>query len=456
MDGEQVNPECPVCRALQKRVAELEAKVDELMRIIEGLTRAGKRQSAPFSKGPPKVEPKKPGRKSGEDHGEHAERSVPPQIDEHYDAPLPGVCPHCGGESLSETGVASQYQTEIVRRAVHREFHVQIGCCDDCGHRVQGRHPLQTSDALGAARSQLGAEAHATMTWLNKSLGLSHGKVAKFFQQLFGMEVARATSIRSTQRTARRCGPAYEQIRQEIRGSPWVVPDETGWRVNGRSAWLHVHVGPRATCYAIDPHRDASVTEQLLGEHWSGVMIHDGWAPYAQFAAASHQQCLAHALRRARELLDVATRGARRFPRQVLALVQRALAWRDRYDSRGVSDTARQRAYERFTAELDSLVETRRTNAANQRFANHLAAHLHEWFFFLTRRGLDATNWRAEQAIRPAVVNRKVWGGNRTWLGARVQGTLTSILVTLNQRSQDLLTYLIATLQSQSPMPLPE
>ena len=155
MDGEQVNPECPGCRALQKRVAELEAKVDELMRIIEGLTRAGKRQSAPFSKGPPKAEPKKPGRKSGEDHGEHAERSVPPQIDEHCDAPLPEACPHCGGESLSETGVASQYQTEIVCRAVHREFHVHIGCCDDCGRRVQGRHPLQTSNALGAARSQL-------------------------------------------------------------------------------------------------------------------------------------------------------------------------------------------------------------------------------------------------------------------------------------------------------------
>jgi hypothetical protein len=37
---------------------------------------------------------------------------------------------------------------------------------------------------------------------------------------------------------------------------------------------------------------------------------------------------------------------------------------------------------------------------------------------FLTHPGTDATNWRAEQAVRPAVVNRKVWGGNRTWRGA--------------------------------------
>lgn len=51
MDGAQLNPECPGCRALQKRVVELDAKVDELMRIIVGLMRAGKPQSAPFSKG---------------------------------------------------------------------------------------------------------------------------------------------------------------------------------------------------------------------------------------------------------------------------------------------------------------------------------------------------------------------------------------------------------------------
>jgi hypothetical protein len=31
----------------------------------------------------------------------------------------------------------------------------------------------------------------------------------------------------------------------------------------------------------------------------------------------------------------------------------------------------------------------------------------------------DGTNYHAEQAIRPAVVNRKVWGGNRTLAGSR-------------------------------------
>ena len=39
-------------------------------------------------------------------------------------------------------------------------------------------------------------------------------------------------------------------------------------------------------------------------------------------------------------------------------------------------------------------------------------------FTFLWDPSVDATNWRAEQAIRPAVVTRKVCGGNRTRKGA--------------------------------------
>jgi len=47
---------------------------------------------------------------------------------------------------------------------------------------------------------------------------------------------------------------------------------------------------------------------------------------------------------------------------------------------------------------------------------------------------VQATNWRAEQAIRPAVVNRKSWGGNRTDHGAEVQQTLMSVIRTSRQQ----------------------
>ena len=58
---------------------------------------------------------------------------------------------------------------------------------------------------------------------------------------------------------------------------------------------------------------------------------------------------------------------------------------------------------------------------------------------------VDATNWRAEQAIRPAVVTRKVCGGNRTRHGADTQQALASVVRTAHQRNLDL-TPLIATM----------
>src|SRR5437764_889802 len=79
--------------------------------------------------------------------------------------PLPDACPACGGP-VGETGVAHQYQTDIPRTPITRQFHVHLGECRRCGRRVQGRHPLQTSDALGAAAAQVGPDAQAAVVVL--------------------------------------------------------------------------------------------------------------------------------------------------------------------------------------------------------------------------------------------------------------------------------------------------
>ena len=75
-----------------------------------------------------------------------------------------------------------------------------------------------------------------------------------------------------------------------------------------------------------------------------------------------------------------------------------------------------------------------KTNPANERFAQHLWNHREQLFTFLRVPGLDATNWRGEQAIRGGVILRKVWGGNRTEIGGRAQSVLMSIWRTCWQR----------------------
>ena len=90
----------------------------------------------------------------------------------------------------------------------------------------------------------------------------------------------------------------------------------------------------------------------------------------------------------------------------------------------------------------------------NRRLAQHVDAHRWHWFWFLFEPRAEATNWRAEQALRPAVVNRKAGGGNRTWRGAGAQSVLMSILRTCRNQCRDPLNYLSHTLRSKTPLPL--
>jgi transposase len=304
----------PVCLgrlAAQQRIAALEAQVADLTRRLEAAGRAGKRQAAPFRNGPPTPDPTTPGRKSGAGRGPHGHRPPPPpdQVTECHDAPLPDACPHRRGP-LVESAVADQFQTEVPRRPIVRRFRVHVGHCAACGHRVQGRHPLQTSDALAAAASPVGPDAQAAAAALHTELGLSHGKVAAVFDPLFGIDRTRGASAQMDRRAAARLGPDCQRLRADLGDSDRLAADETGWRVGGQPAWLHVWVGDRATCYGIDSHRSAAVLGRVLGSDWGGVLSHDGFASYdAQFPAATHRQCAAHVRRRAQALLDGATRG---------------------------------------------------------------------------------------------------------------------------------------------------
>jgi transposase len=438
-------------------VAELEARVAELTRALDAALRAGKRQAAPFRKGPPKPDPKPPGRKSGDAHGTHGHRPPPPpeQIAECHEAHLPDACRHCRGR-LIETGTADQFQTEIPRQPLIRKFRVHVGHCAACGRRAQGRHPLQTSDALGAAASQIGPDAQAAIATLHTQMGLSHGKVAAVFAALFGIDLTRGASAQINRRAATRLAPDYQLILDAVRRSEQIAADETGWRIGGRPAWLHVWVGDWATGYAIDPKRSAAVLERVIGRDWGGVLVHDGFASYGRFAAAIHQQCVAHILVRARELLAAATRGAVRFPRQVIGLFTAALDLRNRYRTGAVPVEAVWAARDDFDERLLDLAARPRAVPAYRRLASHLWRHAESWFSFLTEPSVPATNWPAEQAIRPAVVNRKVWGGNRTEAGAWAQGVLMSVIETCRRQAQSALDFVSQTLRAFGNRGLPQ
>lgn len=91
---------------------------------------------------------------------------------------------------------------------------------------------------------------------------------------------------------------------------------------------------------------------------------------------------------------------------------------------------------------------------ANRRLAKHLRAHAMHWFWFLIDPTIEATNHDAEQGLRGAVVNRKVWGGNRTWQGAHTQEILTSVLRACAQRLISAFDFLVQAICAPRPQPL--
>lgn len=451
---------------LRERIEDLEAERDRLAEQgerleqangrlrerVEALRRVAKRQAAPFSRDDPSPNPNRAGRKPGAAHGRHGHRQPPQpqQVDRVVQVELPGCCPGCGGELVTER-IAVQHVEELPEpRPLRIRYDIHIGRCRLCGRRVQPRHPEQTSDALGAAASQLGPRAVALAAWLSKALGVAAAKVAALLGQL-GIGVTAGGVTQAVARAARRAQPTYQALVEGVRASPIVAPDETGWRVGGVKAWLWAFAGEELTVYRIASGRGFDDAAAVLGADYAGVLERDGWAPYRKFTGATHQTCLAHLLRRCRELVADADRGQARTPHAVRRILLGALALRDG-DQTGTLDQATLAAEaDRLTAQLDRLIAGKTSYPPNRRLLNHLATERPHLFTFLHLGGVQATNWRAEQAIRPAVVTRKNWGGNRTWTGAQTWQVLTSVLRTATQQTHDPVALLVGLLQGPTP-----
>jgi transposase len=125
----------------------------------------------------------------------------------------------------------------------------------------------------------------------------------------------------------------------------------------------------------------------------------------------------------------------------VAELLRTGLDLRDRHAAGEVSRHGLAVARGRLEYQLSDLIFPPKANAANERLAQHLWAH-RDLFTFLRQPGLDATNWRAELAIRFGVILRKVWDGSRTWVGARAQAVLMSVWRTCWQQGRSALDFL--------------
>jgi len=322
---------------------------------------------------------------------------------------------------------------------------------------VRGRHPLQTSEAIGAAAPQVGPQALALAASLHKEHGLSVRKTVGTLGE-FGIKLSPGGLVQALKRLGDGCHPTYEALVAAVRQTLVMSGDETGWRVWGASAWLWIMTTEVVTVYAISVGRAYEDAASILGEEFRGVLVRDGWAPYRGFMKAEHQTCLAHLLPRCREVREVAWGCGREVPNLLSDILKDALDLRDRHHAGDVNDADLARG----VAELEErvaglLARPAITHPGNRPLLKHLAKEQDHLFTFLHHPDLavPATTWRAAQGIRPAVLNRKNSGGNATWSGARTQERLTSACRTSRQQGLNVLEALTQLQRQAQPGLLP-
>ena len=449
--GEELEEVLREKQRLESENARLREENARLQKELETAQRAARRQAAPFSRGQRKSQPRSPGRKSGKAYGQHHRRPIPDRVDEAITVAVPEKCPECSG-ALTVERIDSQYQEEIVRRTWIRRFDIPICLCEQCGKRVQGRHPLQTSDAIGAAAVQVGPEALTLGVLMNKGQGLPHADVAAILKQGFHLEMSRSGICRAIQRVARKAEATWHALGEAARRSQLAHMDETGWKVDAQLRWLWAVVTEQITYCAILPGRGFAQAASILGAEYAGWLIHDGLPLYYRFLKAAHQSCVAHLIRRCRDMAEVATPAAAGFPLAVQKLLEKGLRLRDRYLEQKITLHGLWTATGRLEAELDRLLARSEEDPANRKLAKHLLHERPYLFTFLYCPGLvDATNNLAERVMRTLVMIRKNWGGNRTENGARAQAILSSVLCTARQQDKDVFQLLVDLLRSPQP-----
>lgn len=431
-------------REQQQQITAVMAKVEALQAEVERLKREGQRQAAPFSKGTRVRAPQKPGRKPGKGlfryrvAPEAASLPVSP-----IEVPVTlSACPACGGQ-LSAAGVEWASTTELpaVVQPPVRQFRVALSRCRACGHRVRGPHPALAPDQAGARAPRVGERVMASADVLHYGRGVPLRKVPAVLGVLTGVRVTPSALTQDAQRRAEgSLGAAYEQLRVRVPEAAAVHTDDTGWRVGGAPAQLMVFETAAVTVYQIRArHRNEDVREVVPAEY-EGVLVTDRGRRYdaQELAGVRQQKGLAHIQR---SLSDVVARQrgkARACGTRLKGLWRQALdLWHDYHQGKRSGFAAH--AQHLQAALTPQLRDRPLKDPDNHRVLTELGWHPDrgKLLRFLDDPRIEPTNNRAERALRPAVIARKVSQGSKTARGAQTFAAFTSVVRTLAKTGAD-------------------
>ena len=414
---------------LKERLASLEAEVEMLRSLLSG--------SGSGSSAAPFVKPNRQQRRE-QDRAERKKRNqsfarkreIPTEVVEH----AVDICPGCG-KKLSGGYVHGHRQViEIPQTPVRVIDHVLIARrCGVCGKRHVPK--LDLSDQV-VGKSRLGVKLMSLIADMATNARMPHRIIQRMLHGLYGLRISLGEISDVLHRVAERGEQAYNDLLWEIRGSPVVNADETGWREDGINGYIWSFSTPRARYLLRDQSRAGAVVTRTLGDEFAGVLVSDFYGAYNIYGGVK-QRCWVHLLRDIKKLREKHPKNAsvQEWSRQVKAIYEEA---RDFAAGKHTQmERCRWRQY--FEAKILKLaLPYRDAKASPQRvLAKRIESFLGELFSFVDCEGVPSDNNAAERAVRPAVIARKVSGGSRSPRGSQTRMTLLSLFGTWNLQGKD-------------------
>ncbi len=441
-----------------RRIAELEAENAELRRRVAQLEHQLQTilQRRKRSKGNSPPRQGTPADRRRKEHRKHPAvfRPEPPAETTFIEHDVqPQQCTHCGSPDLEST---RQFEDHIVadipepKLEWHR-YRRHIYRCRVCQQPCQGRGDLELPGA------HIGPRARLLTCYARAHLGISLGKTRDLLHDFFGLTVSRAGLLGHLRWGGTLFEPVVEELLERLRKSPVVQGDETGWRINGQTAWAWCFRDPTLALFLIDRHRSRDVLIRVLGESFAGTLVSDFYSVYHGLACPK-QRCLVHLLRELAKLREeLPSASVRAFIQPLVTLFQDAIQLGKDRDA--LTRQAFGRAYQSILDRFDDLLLTTRSNHPEcRRIWRRLFKHCDELFTFLNDPRVPADNNACERDIRSLAAARSDGGTHRADWSATAFARIKSVVVTSLNNGLRFIHYGLevvrAKLQGQ-PLPLP-
>ncbi len=173
--------------------------------------------------------------------------------------------------------------------------HRAHGCrCVTCGVQTRAAFPAGVT-----APVQYGERISAFVLYLLHYQLLPEKRLAALMADLFGVKLVTATIARFSQDCAQRFQGFADAVRDRVAASPVKHMDETGFRIGGKTQWLHIASTVWLTFYRVSAKRGSLLAKV------TGIVVHDHWKPYYTMIGVLHALCNAHHLRELKALVEI-------------------------------------------------------------------------------------------------------------------------------------------------------